>query len=102
MPEKNMKLEVSPEVSKGTFSNIAVITHSPTEMVLDFAQLLPGQQSAVVRDRIIMTPLHAKQLLMALSDNIQKYESQYGIIEPPVQSNVPKGGTIPYEPMGNA
>lgn len=100
--DQKLKIDISPEVSKGTYSNLAVITHSPTEMVFDFAQMLPGIEGAVVRDRIVMTPFHAKQLLMALNDNIQKYESQFGVIEDPQAKSAKPSNTIPYKSLGEA
>jgi len=77
----NLNLSVSLEVAEGHYSNLAIITHSPTEFILDFAQMLPGtQNNSVVRSRILMHPVHAKRLLMALQDNIEKYEDTYGDI----------------------
>lgn len=96
----NLNLDISPEVAEGVYSNLAVISHTPTEMVLDFAQMLPGNKNATVRSRIIMNPVHAKRLLMALNDNIQKYESQFGTIEEPKMPM--QGDTVPYDIIGKA
>lgn len=104
MAEKinNINIEVSPEVSKGTYSNLAIISHAPTEIVMDFAQMLPGQNNnAIVRDRVIMAPFHAKQFLAALADNIQKYESQYGTIPTPNQPMSTKDA-VPFDILGKA
>ena len=96
----NLNIDIAPEVSAGVYSNLAIISHTPAEMVLDFAQMLPGNKNAAVRSRIIMNPIHAKRLLMALNDNIQKYESQFGPIEEP---KVPmQGDTVPYDIIGKA
>lgn len=77
----NLNLSVSIDVAEGHYSNLAIITHSPTEFILDFAQMLPGTQSnSVVRSRILMHPVHAKRLLMALQDNLEKYENTFGDI----------------------
>lgn len=76
-----MSIELNPEVAGGTYSNLAIITHSDDEFILDFANMLPGMPKPGVRSRIIMTPKHAKRLLHALSDNIQKYESHFGPID---------------------
>ena len=74
---------MSSDVANGTYSNLAIISHSPSEIILDFAQMLPGTPNANVRSRIIMNPIHAKRLLAALNDNIQKYEQNFGpIVEP--------------------
>lgn len=104
MAEKinNIQLEVSPEAAKGTYSNLAVISHAPTEIVLDFAQMFPGHEGAVVRDRIIMSPFHAKQLLMALTDNIQKYEKQFGTIPVPGKKKPEGGDVVPFDILGKA
>lgn len=95
--EQNLKLNINPEVAKGTYSNLVVVSHNPSEIVLDFAQMLPGLEGATVRERVIMSPIHAKRLLMALNDNIKKYEQQFGaIVEPTVD------GTVPYDILGKA
>lgn len=95
--QQNLKLNITPEVSKGTYSNLVVVSHTPAEMVLDFAQMLPGIEGAAVRERIVMSPIHAKRLLAALNDNIKKYEQQFGtIVEPSVD------GTVPYDILGKA
>lgn len=81
MEQKNqVQITISPEVAVGKYSNLAIIGHSETEFILDFAAALPGAQGPQVVSRVIMTPEHAKRLLGALQDNIQKYESQFGAI----------------------
>lgn len=97
---KNLNLNISDEVSAGTYSNLAVITHSPAEFIIDFAQALPGREGATVRQRILMPPIHAKRLLMALSDNVKKYEENFGIIDEPHGPH----DAIPYDmiPQGKA
>ena len=99
-PAQDLKLDILPEVAKGTYSNLAIISHSPTEMVLDFAQMLPGSPSASVRTRVIMNPIHAKRLLRALEDNIDKYEKNFGTIVEPMGPN--NDGTVPYDILGKA
>ena len=79
--EKQIQIELKPEVAGGTYSNLAVITHSNCEFVMDFVQMLPAMPKAQVASRVIMAPEHAKRLLYALQDNIQKYEQQFGKIE---------------------
>ena len=94
MEEKEIKIEIKPEIAKGTYSNLAIITHSHSEFIIDFATMLPGLQKPEVGNRIIMTPEHAKRLYLALQDNINKYENQHGQItlggEPKTQ--FPMGG----------
>lgn len=74
-------IELNDEVAQGHYSNLAIISHSTSEFVVDFAAVLPGVQKARVRSRIILTPEHAKRLLLSLQDNISKYEANVGKIE---------------------
>ena len=98
--QQNLKLNLTPEAAQGTYSNLVVISHNPTEIILDFAQMLPGIDGAAVRQRIIMNPIHAKRTLAALSDNIKKYEQQFGTISEP---RMPlQGDTVPYDILGKA
>jgi len=74
-------IELTEEIAEGIYSNLAMIAHSNTEFVIDFIKLLPGVPKAKVKARIIMTPEHAKKLLGALQENINKYESAFGKIK---------------------
>jgi hypothetical protein len=76
-----LQIELSEEIAQGMYSNLAVITHSSSEFVLDFIRVMPGIPKANVKARIILTPEHAKRLLLALQDNIQKFESINGPIK---------------------
>ena len=78
--ENQINIELSEEVAGGIYSNLAVITHSHAEFVLDFIQMLPGIPKAQVKSRVIMTPSNAKRLMRALIENIQKYEQHVGVI----------------------
>ena len=78
---KQINLELGEKESEGIYSNLALITHSPAEFVIDFTRMLPNVPKAKVYARIIMTPQHAKSLLKALEDNIAKYEKQFGEIK---------------------
>lgn len=78
--QQQQRFDVSPDVIGGIYSNLAVISHSPTDFVTDFLSMLPGMPRPQVRSRVIMSPENAKRLAMALSDNIKKYESMYGTI----------------------
>lgn len=80
---KQIQLDLKPEVAKGNYSNLAIISHSHSEFIIDFATILPGLPKPEIGSRILMTPEHAKRLLNALADNIGKYESQFGPIELP-------------------
>lgn len=78
--KNKLNIELPEEVSEGVYSNLAVITHSPTEFVTDFIQIMPGMPKAKVRSRVIMTPQHAKRLLKALAGNVKRYEEKHGPI----------------------
>ena len=80
--DKNqINIELKEEIAQGTYSNLAIITHSPSEFVVDFIRMMPGMPKAEVKSRIILTPEHAKRLLFALKDNVAKYESIHGQIK---------------------
>ncbi|MBQ9638945.1 MAG: DUF3467 domain-containing protein [Bacteroidales bacterium] len=107
--EKQLKINVAPEVSSGVYSNMAIISHSASEFVVDFAQVAPGMEGAVVRSRVYLAPIHARRLLNALVDNVRKYEQQFGTIVEPTPREGERGGEIPFfdevgklGPMGEA
>ena len=81
--ENKLNFELPEEVAQGTYSNLAIITHSSSEFILDFVRMMPGMPKAKVNSRIILTPEHAKRLLMALQENVVKYEQQFGPIKNP-------------------
>ena len=93
MAEKELKINISPEKSQGVFANLALIAHTPTEFVLDFAQLMPGVPQANVVSRVVITPDQAKKLLGALGSNVSQYEQKFGTINP--IGGAPKGSTLP-------
>ena len=95
--KKQISLEIKPEIAKGTYSNLAIITHSRSEFIIDFATMLPGLAKPEIGNRLVMTPEHAKRLLMALQDNIIKYEGQFGLID---LENKSKGGTFNLNDFG--
>ena len=78
---QQINIELKDEIGQGTYSNLAIITHSSSEFVIDFVRIMPGIPKAQVKSRIILTPEHAKRLVAALQDNIDKYESVHGIIK---------------------
>lgn len=80
MAEQKLDINISEEVAGGVYSNLAIITHSDQEFIIDFAGMLPGLKKGVVRSRVIMTPQNAKRLLNALTDNVAKFEEQNGTI----------------------
>jgi hypothetical protein len=79
-PASQINIEISDEVGEGIYSNLAIITHSPAEFIIDFVKMMPGVPKAKVKSRIILTPQHAKRLYKALKDNISKYEAAHGDI----------------------
>jgi len=88
---QQLNIELSEDVAQGIYSNLAVITHSSSEFVIDFVRIMPGIPKANVKSRIILTPEHAKRLLLALQDNIKKFEAVNGTV------NI-KGGHNPLMP----
>jgi len=88
-----INIELSEDTAQGVYSNLAIITHSSSEFVLDFVRIMPGVPKAKVKSRVILTPEHAKRLALALQDNIAKYEAVHGPIK-----NVEKPGG-PVIPM---
>ena len=83
--QQGLQMELPQEVAQGQYANFAVITHSSSDFVLDFARILPGVPKAQVKSRVILAPEHAKRLLIALQDNIMRYEAQFGKIQIPNQ-----------------
>ena len=79
--KKKLNIDLPEELASGTYSNLAVITHSPVEFVVDFAQVMPGMNQAQVRSRIILAPHHAKRLFHALNENVKRFEQQQGPIQ---------------------
>ena len=90
----NINIELGEKEAEGIYSNLAIISHSPAEFVVDFTRILPGVPKARVHARIVMTPQHSKLLLHALNDNIARYEAQYGEISLEGQL-IPGGGSFP-------
>ena len=85
--QNQLNIELTDDVAQGIYSNLAVISHSSSEFIIDFIRLMPGVPKAKVQSRIILTPEHAKRLLSALQDNISKYEMQFGTISKPSGGN---------------
>lgn len=76
-----LNIEISEEVAEGQYANLAIITHSHAEFVIDFVNVMPGTPKSKVKSRLILTPQHAKRLMRALTENIQKFESMHGPIQ---------------------
>lgn len=84
--ENQINIELSEELASGIYSNLSVITHSHSEFIVDFIQMMPGVPKAKVKSRIVLTPDNAKKLLQALADNVKKFESING----PIKVNGPQ------------
>jgi len=88
-PQQQLNIELPDDVSEGIYSNLAIITHSPSEFIVDFVKMMPGVPKAKVKARIILTPQHAKRLYKAMKENISKYEAMHGEIKD-------SGGNMPF------
>ena len=95
MAEQNkdgqINIELSEEMAQGVYSNLVAINHSPTEFVLDFIQMMPGVPKAKVKSRVVMNPQNAKRLMLALNDNIKRFEQING----PIKASEPGEGGFP-------
>jgi hypothetical protein len=83
--QQGLQIELTPDVAQGEYANFAIITHSSSDFILDFARMLPGLPKTQVKSRVIMAPEHAKRLLGALQENIMRYEREFGPIRLPQQ-----------------
>lgn len=90
--KKQLNIEISEEVAEGVYSNMAIISHSSSEFVVDFLRILPNTPKTRVKSRVILTPEHAKRLMLALQNNLQKYEEKYGTIK----GNDDPRGAVPF------
>ena len=79
--QTQISIELKEDIAQGIYSNLAIITHSSSEFVIDFVRVVPGIPKADVKSRIILTPEHAKRLMLAIQDNIGKFESVHGKIK---------------------
>jgi hypothetical protein len=96
LKNNQLNIELSEQIAEGEYSNLAIITHSTSEFVIDFIRVMPSVPKARVKSRVIMTPQHAKRLMKALAENISKFESQNGTIKDIEAVNIPMnfGGPI--------
>ena len=83
--QQGLQLELPQDVAQGEYANFAIITHSSSDFIIDFARVLPGVPKAQVKSRVILAPEHAKRLLGALQENIYRYECEFGQIKIPNQ-----------------
>ncbi len=96
-PNAQLNIEISEEMAEGSYANLAIITHSHAEFVVDFVNVMPGTPKSKVKSRIILTPMHAKKLMKALAENIDRYEQANGSIQDLEQVEIPMhfGGPTP-------
>lgn len=93
--QNQLQIELKEDVAQGVYANLAIITHSSSEFILDFIRVMPGVPKANVQSRVILAPEHAKRLLRALEENIAKYEHNFGSIrltEEEVRGHMPIRG----------
>ena len=90
--QQHINIELTEAAAEGIYSNLVLVSHSPSEFVIDFARLLPGPPKGKVYSRIIMTPMHAKSLIATLQENLSRYERTFGIITPPAGPGNPRPG----------
>jgi hypothetical protein len=88
-PQNQINIEITEEVAEGTYANLAIITHSHAEFVIDFVNVMPGTPKSKVKSRIIFTPMHAKRFMKALQENVQRYEEAHGTIKDLEQIEIP-------------
>jgi type III secretory pathway component EscV len=79
-PNQPLNIEITEEIAEGSYANLAIITHSNAEFVIDFVNVMPGTPKSKVKSRVILTPMHAKRFMKALVDNIEKFEEANGAI----------------------
>ena len=99
--QAGLEIQLDEQIAEGIYSNFALINHSTSEFVIDFATVMPGMQKARVKSRIVLTPEHAKRLLLSLQENITRYESNIAKID--IHRSMPAEDPIMnMGPMGNA
>jgi hypothetical protein len=84
-----INIEITEEMAEGTYANLAVITHSNSEFIIDFVSVMPGTPKSKVKSRIIFTPMHAKRFMKAIKENVERYEATNGPIQDMEQVEVP-------------
>jgi hypothetical protein len=98
-PKPNqINIELDEKIAEGIYSNLAIINHSVSEFVVDFVSIMPGTPKSKVKSRIILTPQHAKRLLKALGENVQRFEKAHGEIKDYEQPPIP----LNFGPVGQA
>ena len=96
--KQGIEIQLDEQIAQGNYCNLAIIAHSTSEFILDFATMLPGLPKARVKSRVVLTPEHAKRLLLSLQENITRYESSVGHINIPTKQHI----IDPFGHKGNA
>ena len=88
-PNQPLNIEISEEIAEGSYANLAIITHSNAEFVVDFVNVMPGTPKSKVKSRVILTPMHAKRFMKALVENVERYEEANGVITDMLPVEIP-------------
>jgi type III secretory pathway component EscV len=88
-PNQPLNIEISEEIAEGSYANLAIITHSNAEFVVDFVNVMPGTPKSKVKSRVILTPMHAKRFMKALVENVERYEEANGVIADMLPVEIP-------------
>ena len=88
-PNHPLNIEISEEIAEGSYANLAIITHSNAEFVVDFVNVMPGTPKSKVKSRVILTPMHAKRFMKALVENVERYEAANGSIADMLPVEIP-------------
>lgn len=96
--QQQINIELDEQMAEGIYSNLAIINHSASEFVVDFVCIMPGAPKAKVKSRIVLTPQHAKRLIKALAENVQRFEQAHGEIKDSEQPQIP----LNFGPTGQA
>jgi hypothetical protein len=88
-PNQPLNIEISEEIAEGSSANLAIITHSNAEFVVDFVNVMPGTPKSKVKSRVILTPMHAKRFMKALVENVERYEQANGLIADMLPVEIP-------------
>ena len=96
-----IKIEIDEIIGQGEYVNLAIVTHSAAEFILDFIRILPGLNKSKVKSRIIISPMHAKTILLALKANLDKYENKFGEIKIVKNNQVPNFNLLNKDDLPN-
>jgi type III secretory pathway component EscV len=88
-PNQPLNIEITEEIAEGSYANLAIITHSNAEFVIDFVNVMPGTPKSKVKSRVILTPMHAKRFMKALVENVERYEAANGTIADMLPVEIP-------------